>query len=137
MRSFLLLALFFSAGTLLAQSPAVAPPYSPAVEANGLLFVSGQIGRLNGTLVTESFEAEAHQVMKNVASILADHALTFDDVVNVTIYLEDMKRYDEVNAVYRRYFKTARLPARVCVAVADLPAGAHVELAAVALVRRP
>lgn len=111
-------------------------PYSPAVEAGGLVFVSGQIGRSNGKLVTDSFEAEAHQVMKNVGQILADTKLSFNDVVNVTIYLKDMKRYDETNAVYRSYFTTVRLPARVCVAVADLPAGASIEISAVAL-RKP
>lgn len=139
MRPFLTVVLLCLTHWLAAQPPpATLPtaPYSPAVEANGFVFISGQIGRSNGKLVTDSFEAEAHQVLKNVGQVLVDNKLSFGDVVNVTIYLKDMKRYDATNAVYRTYFTTARLPARVCVAVADLPAGASIEVSAVA-VRKP
>ncbi len=79
-----------------AQTPSV-PPYTDAVEASGLLFVSGQIGRLNGQLVTDSFEAEAHQVMKNVEQILKKRGLTCNELVNVTIYLTDMRNYGKIN----------------------------------------
>lgn len=119
-----------------AQTPAPAPPYSDAVDAGGMLYVSGQIGRLNGQLVTESFAAEAHQVMKNVGEILRKRMLTHDDLVSVTIYLKDMKNYAAINEVYRTYFRGSRLPARVCIAVADLPMNANVEIAGIAQMRK-
>jgi 2-iminobutanoate/2-iminopropanoate deaminase len=121
---------------MFAQTPASAPPYSDAVEAGGMLYVSGQIGRLNGQLVTESFEAEAHQVMKNIGEILRKRLLTHDDLVNVTIYLKDMKNYAAINEVYRTYFRGSRLPARVCIAVAELPMNANVEIAGIAQMKR-
>ncbi len=119
-----------------AQTPTPAPPYSDAVEAGGMLYVSGQIGRLNGQLVTESFPAEAHQVMKNVGEILRKRMLTHDNLVSVTIYLKDMKNYAATNEVYRTYFRGSRLPARVCIAVADLPMNANVEIAGIAQMRK-
>jgi 2-iminobutanoate/2-iminopropanoate deaminase len=119
-----------------AQTPTPPPPYSDAVEAGGTLYVSGQIGRLNGQLVTESFAAEAHQVMKNVGEILRKRMLTHDDLVSVTIYLKDMKNYAAINEVYRTYFRGSRLPARVCIAVADLPMNANVEIAGIAQMKQ-
>ena len=119
-----------------AQTPASPPPYSDAVDAGGMLYVSGQIGRLNGQLVTESFSAEAHQVMKNVGEILRKRMLTHDNLVSVTIYLKDMKNYAAINEVYRTYFRGSRLPARVCIAVADLPMNANVEIAGIAQMRK-
>lgn len=116
-----------------APSTPATPPYSDAVEVNGLLFVSGQIGRLNGKLVTDSFEAEAHQTMKNLEQVLKKRNLSCDDLVNVTIYLKDMQQYAKVNEIYRSYFTGKKpLPARVCVAVTDMPVGASVEIAGVA-----
>lgn len=119
-----------------AQTPAPAPPYSDAVEAGGMLYVSGQIGRLNGQLVTESFAAEAHQVMKNVGEILRKRNLTHDALVSVTIYLKDINNYAAVNEVYRTYFRGSRLPARVCLAVAAIPMNANVEIAGIAQMRK-
>lgn len=119
-----------------AQTPAPAPPYSDAVDAGGMLYISGQIGRLNGQLVTESFAAEAHQVMKNIGEILRKRMLNHDHLVSVTIYLKDMKNYAAINEVYRTYFRGSRLPARVCIAVADLPMNANVEIAGVAQISK-
>ncbi|KAB7733113.1 RidA family protein [Rudanella paleaurantiibacter] len=139
MRTFWIISLvvgFFSVSLpALAQSPASGPPYSDAVEAGGVLYVSGQIGRANGQLVTESFAAEAHQVMRNIGDILQKRKLTHDDLVSVTIYLKDMKHYAAMNEVYRTYFRGNRLPARVCIAVADLPFNANVEIAGIAKVK--
>jgi 2-iminobutanoate/2-iminopropanoate deaminase len=140
LRSFLLTSLIsFSLSTIsMAQSstPPLPPPYTDAVEAGGVLYVSGQIGRANGQLVTESFQAEAHQVMKNVGEVLRKRMLTHDDLVSVTIYLKDMKNYAAINEVYRTYFRGSRLPARVCIAVAELPFNANVEIAGIAEVKR-
>lgn len=116
-------------------SPA-AFPFSEAIVSDRLLFVSGQVGQKDGKLVTDSFEAEAHQVMQNMKAVLVHHRLTFADLINVTIFLTDMRHYAATNAVYANYFR-GRFPARVCVAVAGLPLGAHIEIAGVATLRKP
>ncbi len=109
-------------------------PFSKTVSANQFLFVSGQIGtdRITGNLVTGSFEAEAHQVMKNIESVLKENDLQFSDLVKVTIYLKDMSNYQVTNEVYGSYF-TGNYPARVCIAVSELPGKANIEIEAVAL----
>ena len=109
-------------------------PFSKTVSANQFLFVSGQIGMnpTTGNLVVGSFEGEVHQVMKNVESLLKENGLHFGDLVKVTIYLKDMSNYQVTNQVYSSYF-TGTYPARVCIAVSELPGKANIEIAAVAL----
>ncbi|HVG14023.1 MAG TPA: Rid family detoxifying hydrolase [Chitinophagaceae bacterium] len=108
-------------------------PLSSAISQNDLLFISGQVGIDPSIkkLQDQNFEAEMKQVMHNIGSILAEHHLGFADLVNVTIYLKDMQHYETVNRVYASYF-SGRFPARVCLAVNDLPSNANVEIAAVA-----
>lgn len=108
-----------------AASPAV--PISKALVSNGFLFISGQIGSAGGQLVTTSFQDEVKQVFINIETILNEHNLTFSHIVSVTVYLTDMRYFDELNAVYQTYF-TDRFPTRTCIAVAGLPKQARVEL---------
>jgi reactive intermediate/imine deaminase len=110
-----------------------APPYTAAVALGEALYLSGQIGidDVSGNLVTAGFAAEADQVMNNVGHVLKANNLDYNDLTNVTIYLTTMDNYAAMNEVYRRYF-TTYFPARVCIAVKELPLGAHVEIAAVA-----
>ena len=102
-------------------------PISKALISNGFLFISGQIGSAGGELVTTSFEDEVRQVFHNIETILYEHKLTFNHIVSVTVYLTDMRHFDEMNAVYRTYFEN-RYPTRTCIAVAGLPKQARVEL---------
>jgi reactive intermediate/imine deaminase len=115
------------------QSNNLALPFSESVPVGDVLYISGQVGIDQGTntLVTDSFGAEAKQVMDNIGKILRNHNLTYGDLVNVTIYLTDMDYYGETNDVYRKYFATA-FPARVCIAVKQLPMKANIEISAVA-----
>lgn len=108
-------------------------PFSSSLKAGELLFVSGQVGINPATskLSNASFEAEVQQVMENLKNELKKHNLTMDDLVSTIIYLKDMKQYDRLNSVYGSYFKN-RFPTRTCIAVADLPAGASVEISGVA-----
>lgn len=108
-------------------------PFSEAAEAGGMLYISGQIGSdpVSGDLVNHSYAAEAGQVMKNIGLVLQRNKLQYSDLVNVTIYLTDMGNYQETNVVYRQYF-TAPFPARVCIAVRELPKKASIEISAVA-----
>lgn len=108
-------------------------PFSSSLKAGELLFVSGQVGINPATakLSNATFEAEVKQVMDNLKNELKKHNLTMDDLVSTIIYLKDMKLYDRLNKVYGSYF-TDRFPTRTCIAVADLPAGASVEISGVA-----
>ena len=116
-----------------ADAPAAIGPYSQAVRAGGLVFVSGQIplDPTTGQLVAGDVSAQADRVMKNLAAILAAAGLGFGDVVRTTIYLADMGHFAAVNEVYARFFH-APYPARVTVQVAALPRAALVEIDAVA-----
>jgi reactive intermediate/imine deaminase len=108
-------------------------PFSKSVLANDFLFISGQVGidDVTGKLVNSSFEAETNQVMKNIGVLLKKEGITFADLISVTIYLKSMDNYQLTNKIYTSYF-TGVLPARVCIAVADLPAKANIEISATA-----
>ncbi|HZO95034.1 MAG TPA: RidA family protein [Candidatus Baltobacteraceae bacterium] len=115
-------------------APDAIGPYSQAVAAGPYLFTSGQIGLdpLTGQLAGGGVEAEARQVMANLAAVLAAGGLTFADVVKTTIFLADMNDFATVNGVYGECFETSVTPARSTVAVAALPRGARVEIDAIA-----
>jgi 2-iminobutanoate/2-iminopropanoate deaminase len=133
-KSLLILLSSFVAFSSTAQTSSVASkPYSPYRISHGLVFVSGQIGIApkTGKLITSSFSAETEQVLTNIREVLRQAGLDFSDVVNVTVYLKSMDLYAELNTVYTTYFAEPR-PARVCIAVQDLPGGANVEIAVVA-----
>ena len=106
-------------------------PLSKALVANGFLFISGQVGSAGGNLVTTSFADEVKQVLTNIETVLTEHNLTFDHIVSITIYLTDMRFFDELNVVYASYFEN-RFPTRTCIAVAGLPKLARVEMTTVA-----
>jgi len=114
---------------------AATPPFSKTISVNDFVFISGQVGidETTGKLVNSSFEAETRQVMKNIGALLQKEGLTFKDLVSVTIYLKSMSYYQLTNEIYTSYF-TDILPTRVCVAVADLPANANIEISAIAKV---
>jgi 2-iminobutanoate/2-iminopropanoate deaminase len=107
-------------------------PFSTAIKSNGFLFISGQVGRNDtGVLQSESIEHEARQIMTNLGTILTEAGLGYDDLVSVTIYLKDMNNFSRVNEVYKTYF-AGDFPTRTCIAVADLPVGASVEITSTA-----
>lgn len=112
----------------------VAPmgPYSPVVEANGFLFISGQVAidAATNARVDGDVAAQASQVMDNLATLLGGLGLGFEDIVKTTIFLTDMGDYAAVNEVYGARFGDAP-PARSTVAVAALPGGFNVEIEAV------
>lgn len=115
------------------NAPAPVGPYSVATEANGFVFVSGQVGMdtAAGKLVAGGVEAETHQIMKNLAAILGDLGLGYDDIVKTTIFLADMADFPVVNAAYGQYVDAAK-PARSTVEVAGLPLGVQIEIEVIA-----
>ena len=118
-------------------APAAAGPYSQAVRANGFLFVSGQlpIDPDTGEMIKGDAAKAAERVIRNIQNILEAVGARMDDVVKTTVYLKDMGDFARVNEVYARFF-TKKHPARVCVAVKDLPKGADIEIDAIAFAGR-
>lgn len=117
------------------QAPAPIGPYSQAVSANGMLFVSGQVG-INqelGTFVTDNIEAETDQVMKNIGYILEAAGTDFSKVVKCSIFVKDLNNFARINEVYGKYF-IADAPARETVEISRLPKDANVEISCIALV---
>ncbi len=114
------------------KAPKVVGPYSQAVEIDGFVFCSGQIGidPQKGALV-EGIENQTHQVMKNIKEVLKSAGLNFGHVVKTTIYISDMSTYPTVNGIYGGYFPDHK-PARSTVQVAGLPLGALVEIEVIA-----
>ena len=102
-------------------------PFSTCVSANGLLFISGQIGLKKSGVLAGDFTGEVVTIMENIGLILNEAALSYSDIVSVTIYLKDINKFDELNEVYKHFFDKV-YPARTCFAVADLPLNANVEM---------
>ena len=116
------------------SAPAPIGPYSQAVAANGLLFVSGQIpmNPATGEIVNTGITDEAVQVMENLKAILTEAGIDFDKIIKISIFLTDMQTFAQVNEVYGSYF-SKDFPARETVQVSALPKGVNVEISAIAL----
>ena len=108
-------------------------PYSQAVIHNGLIYLSGQgpIDPQTNELTLGTVEQEAQLTLENIRIILEEAGSSLDKVLQVTVFLLDMKEYGRFNEVYRRYFQKD-LPARTCVQAGKLPFGIRVEIDAIA-----
>lgn len=117
------------------QAPAPIGPYSQAVKAGNMLFISGQIAidPQTNELNNSDLNTETHQVMKNLSAVLAAAGLDFSNVVKTTIFLSDMSLFAAVNEIYGGYF-TDQFPARETVAVKGLPRNVHVEISMIAAI---
>ena len=115
------------------KAPQAIGPYSQAIEANGMLYVSGQIPLIpeTGELVDGNVEVQTARVIENLKAILEAAGATLD-VVKTTVYITDMNNFGMVNAIYERYFEKD-CPARVCVEVSKLPKNAMVEIDVIAV----
>ena len=108
-------------------------PFSAAVRAGDLLFLSGQVGLdpATGKLVAGDIDVQTEQIFTNISAVLEAAGKSFDDVMKTTVYLADMRDFAAMNAVYARYFQTP-YPARTTIQAAGLPLGAPVEIEVVA-----
>ena len=115
------------------QAPQAIGPYSQAVQVGNLLFASGQIpiNPATGALVTDTFEAQVSQVLKNIEAILQAAGATFAHVVKTTVFLKDMEKFAAMNAIYARCFPE-NPPARSTVQVARLPKDVEIEIEVIA-----
>lgn len=116
------------------DAPAAVGPYSQAVEANGTLYISGQIpiNPATGKIVEGGIKEQTHQVLKNVEAILKEAGYSFKDVVKSTCLLSDMDNFAAMNEVYAEFYKED-LPARAAYGVVKLPLGVMVEIETIAV----
>lgn len=115
-------------------APKAIGPYSQAIMANGMLFVSGQIpiDPSTGELVKGDIQLQTHRVMSNILAILKDAEMDFSDVVKVSIFLSDMEHFQKVNEAYATYFKE-NPPARETIQAARLPRNVDIEISVIAV----
>ena len=114
------------------NAPQAIGPYSQAVKAGGLMFISGQIP-LNpetGDLVSGSIEDEANQVLQNIKSICEAAGHGMEDIVKITIFLTDLGNFATVNELMKKHFSEP-YPARATVEISGLPLGVNVEIEAI------
>jgi 2-iminobutanoate/2-iminopropanoate deaminase len=109
-------------------------PYSPAIEVNNTLYVSGQIAidQTTGKLIEGGIEVQARQVLKNLKNVVEKGGYAMDNIAKCTVLLSDIAFYSTVNQIYMEFFPKDP-PARMAFAVKDLPMGALIEIDAIAV----
>lgn len=115
------------------KAPAAVGPYSQAIQAGNFIYVSGQLPLIpgKGELVKDDIKAATRQALENAKAILESAGASFNDVVKVTVLLNDIKQFADMNAVYAEYF-TDHKPARAAFEVANLPLYADIEIEMIA-----
>lgn len=116
------------------NAPAAIGPYSQAIEANGTVYVSGQLGidPSTGSFAEGGAVAQARQSLTNISNILKEAGMSMKNVVKVTVLLADINDFVAVNEIYKDFFE-APFPARSAFAVAALPKGGKIEIEAIAV----
>ena len=116
------------------NAPAPIGPYSQAILANGMLFISGQcpINPKTGLLEMETIESATHLVMSNIEKLLHEAEMDFTHILKCSIFLKDLGDFQKVNAIYATYFDSVP-PARETVQVARLPLDATIEISCIAM----
>ena len=117
------------------NAPHAIGPYSQAVRAGNVLYLSGQIplDPVSGNLVQGDFAVQARRVFENLRAVLKESGAEFQHVVKATVYLTDLGNFQTLNSIYAEYFGEHK-PARSTVGVAQLPRGAGVEIDLIAMV---
>jgi 2-iminobutanoate/2-iminopropanoate deaminase len=117
---------------MIGGAPDPVAPFSHAVEADGWVFLTGQMPfttSSNTSAYPDTIEGQTHQVMQNLRAVLQGCALGLDHVVSVRIFLRHFdEHYERMNATYASYFPADRRPARTCIGVTGLARGALVEI---------
>jgi 2-iminobutanoate/2-iminopropanoate deaminase len=116
------------------KAPAAIGPYSQAIEANGMVFLSGQlpVDPATGEFVPGGVAEQTKQCFENIKSVLAEAGLTTANIVKTTVFLADMSLFADMNTVYATYFE-GEFPARSAFAVKALPKNALVEIESIAV----
>lgn len=117
------------------QAPGAIGPYSQAIKAGNMVFVSGQIAidPQNGEVITGDVQQQTNQVLHNVAAVLKAAGCGLDNVVKTTVYIRSMADFPLINEIYQKFFVDSP-PARACVEVSGLPKDVLVEIDAIAVI---
>ena len=117
-----------------ADAPEPIGPYSQAIQAGNMLFISGQIAiqKSSGNILNSDIQVETKQVMENISHILKAAGMNFSNVVKSSIFLKDMNNFPKVNEIYGQYFQQ-QPPARETVEVSRLPKDVNVEISCIAI----
>ncbi|KAL0489371.1 ribonuclease [Acrasis kona] len=107
--------------------------YSPAIQHGNTLYVSGQLGLVDGKLVSEDVQEQAKVALTNMKNIIEGAGSSMDNVLKCTVLLDDISNFSKVNEVYASFFPSNQ-PARAAFAVKSLPAGGKVEIEAIAAI---
>ena len=107
-------------------------PFSRAMRAGDMVYISGQIGAKADGKLADGFEAQSRQTMDNLVAVLKEQGLTMDDVVKCTVMIGDMSKWNDFNAIYRNYFKEGKFPARSAFGANGLALGADLEVECIA-----
>jgi len=113
------------------DAPEAIGPYSQAIKVGNVIYTSGQIALTkDGEFLDSDVKTQTKQVCENLKAVLEESGAKLENVVKTTIFLDDINNFNEVNEVYKEYFK--HKPARSTVAVKELPKGAKVEIECIA-----
>lgn len=109
-------------------------PYSHLVEAHGFLFISGviPIDITKNVVIQDDIVKATELVLNNIKGIMENAGCTLQNIVKITVYLKDIKYFQQMNEIYKKFFPS-NPPARTCIGVSDLPAGAPIEIDAIAV----
>ena len=115
------------------KAPKAIGPYSQAVEANGFIFISGQlpVNPIDGS-IPQTIKEQTEMVIKNIEAILLSEGLTLKNVVKTTVFMTDLTKFSEMNEVYSKFF-SSEPPARATVEVRNLPKGVMIEIECIAV----
>ena len=115
------------------DAPKPIGPYSQAIQVGHTLYVSGQIALDPKTneLITSNIEVETHRVLDSLGAILHAAGMDFEHVSKCSVFVKDIKQFNNINAVYATYFPTQGAPARELVQVSELPRGVNVEISCI------
>ena len=119
-------------------APEPVGPYNQAIKAGNFLYCSGQIAinpETNEINCQGDIKGETIQVLKNLEAVLIAGGSSLDDVIKTTIFLIDLNNFNEVNKIYKEFFKSEPTPARACVEVSSLPKGVLIEIDCVAYIQ--
>ena len=116
---------------IFSSAPERVGPFSHAVRAGNLLFVTGQMPTLKNDktkLVSGGIKTQTRQVMENLKDVLNKAETDFNKVIFARVYLVNFQDFEKMNSVYKSYFSENKLPARTCIGVTGLAVGASVEI---------
>ena len=116
------------------KAPAAIGTYSQAVESNGILFTSGQVGfdPVSSEMVEGGIEDQAIRVLKNIYAILSESGLDKTSIIKLNVFLKDLDDFSIVNDTFKEFFGDNEFPARTTVEVSELPLGALIEIDCIA-----